>query len=72
MLRQAVLKSNNHGKQSTCTRLPLQGERQSFKHEPRSKISTKHRRLHWPDHCISTLLLLLPRHPLASAPAPAL
>jgi hypothetical protein len=56
MLRQAVPTSNNHVKQGTCTRLLLLGERKSSKHEPRSKISTKHRRPHWPDHCISTLL----------------
>jgi hypothetical protein len=40
MLRQAVPTSNNHGKQGTCTRLLLLGERKSFKHGPRSKIST--------------------------------
>jgi hypothetical protein len=79
MLRQAVPTSNNHGKQGNCTQLLLLGERKSFKNGPKSKISTKHRRPHWPDHCISMLLhyttlllLLLPRHPPAPAPAPAL
>ena len=56
MLRQAVPTSNNQGKQGTCTRMLLLGERKSLKHEPSSKVSTQHRRSHWPDHCISTLL----------------